>query len=71
MAGFANTLDQLDASQRLLHGCWRQTSESWRDGVAQEFESQVIEPLDAQTQRVFQGLSQLAELVGRAQRELG
>ena len=71
MPGFSDSMDQLDGSRRLLQGCWQQTRESWRDGISQEFESQVVEPLEAQAQRVLQCLSQLADLVGRAQREMG
>jgi hypothetical protein len=70
MAGFAELAAQLEASRRLLGTRWQRTTQVWRDGVAQEFETRVISPLDGQAQRAERRLAQLAEIVSQARRQI-
>lgn len=70
MAGLADSVESLETARRLLQGRWQQALESWRDGVAQEFDAQVMMPLDAQATRSEVALGRLAELIAQARRQI-
>ncbi len=52
-----------------LQLAWQEVSESWHDGVSQNFCEQVLEPLAPACKRSLDAISRVQDLVNRMQRD--
>ncbi len=53
-----------------LQRAWLEVSESWQDGVSQQFCEQHLEPLIPVTKRTLDAISRMQALTKKMQREL-
>ncbi|MEM8875403.1 MAG: hypothetical protein AAGD32_14235 [Planctomycetota bacterium] len=65
----ADSTAQLNQAAKDLQIHWLQTREVWRDGLADQLESEIIEPLLASVRTATDAMNRLQEAVHQARRE--
>ncbi|MEM6315489.1 MAG: hypothetical protein AAF743_15485 [Planctomycetota bacterium] len=64
----ADSTAQLNQAAKDLHLHWRQTREVWRDGLADQLDQEIIEPLLASVRTATDAMNRLQESVAQARR---
>jgi hypothetical protein len=60
---------ELNAALKAMREQWEAVRDVWRDGVADEFEETVWQPLEGQVNAAVQSMDRLTPILSKAQRE--
>ncbi len=60
---------QLHSAMKTCTERWEQTRETWRDGVAADFEENCLQPLQADVESVLHALDRLGDVLAAMQRD--
>ena len=62
---------QLQRETKRLRDAWLETKQHWRDAASREFEEKYLQPLIPNIKLALAAVHELAEVVEKAERELG